>query len=189
MAEIKTETKRNLDDMIFIIRNQRVMIDRDLAKLYGVPTYRLNEAVKRHINRFPLDFMFRITKQELDELIADCDEFASLKHSSSYPFAFTEHGVAMLASVLNTDKAIEINIEIIRAFVRLRKYVNALNEGNNIDELKKMLLLHIENCDRKFSDHESTIKDIINALNGLLKIESKESRQIGFTDNPSEREA
>ena len=134
MAEIETETKRNLDDMIFIIRNQRVMIDRDLAKLYGVPTYRLNEAVKRHINRFPLDFMFRITKQELDELIAICDEFASLKHSSSYPFAFTEHGVAMLASVLNTDKAIEINIEIIRAFVRLRKYVNALNEGNNIDD-------------------------------------------------------
>ena len=95
----------------------------------------------------------------------------------------------MLASVLNTDKAIEINIEIIRAFVRLRKYVNALNEGNNIDELKKMLLLHIENCDRKFSDHESTIKDIINALNGLLKIESKKSRQIGLTVKHSEREA
>ena len=103
----KKSTSRSLKDMIFIIRNQRVMIDRDLAKLYEVPTYRLNEAVKRHINRFPLDFMFRITKEELDELIANCDEFEMLKHSSSYPFAFTEHGVAILASVLNSLLKVE----------------------------------------------------------------------------------
>ena len=121
MAEEKKKN-RSLNDMIFIIRDQRVMIDRDLARLYEVPTFRLNEAVKRHKSRFPLDFMFRITKEELDELIAKCDEFIPLRHSSSFPYAFTEHGVAMLASVLNTDKA-------------------------------------------------------------------KESRQIGFTDKPSEREA
>ena len=182
MAEIETETKRNFDDMIFIIRNQRVMIDRDLAKLYEVPTYRLNEAVKRHSNRFPLDFMFKLTKQELDELIANCDEFTPLKHSSSYPYAFTEHGVAMLASVLNTDKAIEINIEIIRAFVRLRKYVNSLGKEQNLEKLQKMLLLHIENCDNKFSEHEESIRGIINALNGLLGKEPHESRKIGFSD-------
>ena len=182
MAKDEIQKVRSLDDMIFIIRDQRVMIDRDLAKLYEVPTFRLNEAVKRHKDRFPLDFMFKLTKQEVDELIANCDEFAPLKHSSSYPYAFTEHGVAMLASVLNSERAIEINIEIIRTFVRLRKYVSTLNEGQNIDELKKMLLLHIENCDTKFSEHESAIQDIIHALNGLLKIENHESRKIGFTD-------
>ena len=177
----KKSTSRSLKDMIFIIRNQRVMIDRDLAKLYEVPTYRLNEAVKRHINRFPLDFMFRITKEELDELIAKCDEFVMLKHSSSYPFAFTEHGVAMLASVLNSDKAIEINIEIIRAFVSMRKYVTDLNSNQNISELRKMLLLHIENCDNKFSEQENSIRDVIQALNSLLKVEGSEPRKIGFS--------
>ena len=100
---------RLLDDMIFIIRGQRVMIDRDLARLYEVPTFRLNEAVKRHKARFPLDFMFRITKEELDELIAICDEFAPLKHSSSYPYAFTEHEKSIrdiihaLNGLLNSD--------------------------------------------------------------------------------------
>ena len=110
MAE-EEKKNRSLNDMIFIIRDQRVMIDRDLARLYEVPTFRLNEAVKRHKSRFPLDFMFRITKEELDELIAKCDEFIPLRHSSSFPYAFTEHGVAMLASVLNSERAIEINIE------------------------------------------------------------------------------
>ena len=94
-------TNRSLDDMIFTIRGQKVMLDRDLAMLYKVPTYRLNEAVKRHKNRFPEDFMFQINIDELNELIANCDRFKTLKHSSSYPYAFTEHGVAMLASILN----------------------------------------------------------------------------------------
>lgn len=186
MAESEMQKIRSLDDMILIIRDQRVMIDRDLAKLYEVPTFRLNEAVKRHKERFPLDFMFKLTKQEVDELIANCDEFAPLKHSSSYPYAFTEHGVAMLASVLNSDRAIEINIEIIRAFVRLRKYVNALNEEQDIDELKKMLLLHIENCDTKFSEHENSIQNIIHVLNGLMKVENHETRKIGFTAETEE---
>ena len=180
MAKNEDGNSRSLDDMIFVIRGQRVMIDRDLAKLYEVPTYRLNEAVKRNSNRFPLDFMFRLTKQELYELIANCDEFAALKHSSSYPLAFTEHGVAMLASVLSSDRAIEINIEIIRAFVRLRKYVTAQNDAQHIEELKKMLLLHIENCGTKFTEHENTIKDIIHALNSLMKVENTEARKIGF---------
>lgn len=188
MTEEKKK-KRSLNDMIFIIRDQRIMIDRDLARLYEVPTFRLNEAVKRHKSRFPLDFMFRITKEELDELIAKCDEFIPLRHSSSFPYAFTEHGVAMLASVLNSERAIEINIEIIRAFVRLRKYVNSMDKAQNIAELKKMLLLHIENCDTKFSEHEKSIRDIIHALNSLLEAESSAPRKIGFTDKPSEREA
>ena len=145
----KTSQSRSLDNMIFMIRGQRVMLDRDLATLYEVPTYRLNEAVKRHINRFPDDFMFQLTREELMEVIANCDILKNLKFSRTNPYAFTEHGVAMLASVLNSEKAVEINIEIIRAFVRLRKYVDSKN-FQNIDELRKMLLLHIENCDIKF---------------------------------------
>ena len=174
--EIKTTS--SLDHMIFTIRGQKVMLDRDLAQLYEVPTYRLNEAVKRHNNRFPEDFMFQININELNELIANCDRFKTLKHSSSYPYAFTEHGVAMLASILNSEKAININIEIIRAFVRLRNYVSS-DQFQNVEELKKMLLLHIDKCDFKFSEHELAIKDIIHALNNLIET-PKSNRKIGF---------
>ena len=84
------------------------MIDRDLAELYGVETKRLNEAVKRNKKRFPVDFMFQLTDEEQNELVANCDRFEKLKHSTSNSYAFTEHGVTMLASVLNSERAIEI---------------------------------------------------------------------------------
>ena len=86
-------TISTIEQQIFIIRGKRVMIDRDLAKLYEVPTKRLNEAVKRNIKRFPIDFMFQINKTEFSELVANCDRFKTLKHSSSTPYAFTEYGV------------------------------------------------------------------------------------------------
>ncbi|MFH1195444.1 MAG: ORF6N domain-containing protein [bacterium] len=105
---------------IFSFRNQRVMIDYDLAQLYGVTTKRLNEQVKRNIDRFPQDFMFKINKKEKDELVANCDHFGMLKFSSSLPYAFTEHGTIMLASVLNSDIAVKASIQIVRAFVKLR---------------------------------------------------------------------
>lgn len=115
----KTSQSRSLDNMIFMIRGQRVMLDRDLATLYEVPTYRLNEAVKRHINRLPDDFMFQLTKEELIELIANCDRFNTLKHSSSFPYAFTEHGVAMLASVLKFSEHKMVIKDIVSALNRL----------------------------------------------------------------------
>ena len=115
----KTTQSRSLDNMIFMIRGQRVMLDRDLATLYEVPTYRLNEAVKRHINRFPDDFMFQLTKEELTELIANCDRFNTLKHSSSFPYAFMEHGVAMLASVLKFSEHKMAIKDIVSALNRL----------------------------------------------------------------------
>lgn len=91
-----------IEDRIFTIRGQKVMIDRDLAELYEVPTSRLNEAVKMNIKRFPKDFMFKLSKDELLELITNCDRFQSLKHSSNLPYVFTEQGVSMLSSVFNT---------------------------------------------------------------------------------------
>ena len=108
-------------EKIFEIRKQKVMIDADLAKLYSVQTKRLNEAVKRNIQRFPEDLMFQLSTKERDELVANCDRFTNLKHSSSLPHAFTETGVAMLSSVLNSETAIQINLQIIRAFIRLRR--------------------------------------------------------------------
>lgn len=97
-----------LQQKIFTIRNKRVMVDRDLAELYGIETKKLNQSVKRNIKRFPADFMFQLTNEEQNELVTNCDRLRSMKHSSSNAYVFTEHGVTMLASVLNSDKAIEI---------------------------------------------------------------------------------
>lgn len=106
---------------IFVIRGKTVMLERDLAELYGVKTKRLNEQVKRNIKRFQDDFMFQLTKNEKEELVAICDQFNSLKHSTVLPHAFTQEGIAMLSSVLNSDRAIQVNIQIMRAFVQLRR--------------------------------------------------------------------
>ncbi len=169
-----------IENRIFTIRGQKVMIDRDLAQLYGVQTFRLNEAVKRNIKRFPDDFMFKLTNNELKELIANCDRFKTLKHSSNPPYAFTEHGVAMLSSVLNSDKAIAINVEIIRTFVRLRQYaVLQTAKEQDLIELKKMLMLHIENTDKKFAEHDETIRQIISVLNNLID-KPRKTKKIGF---------
>ena len=112
-----------IESKILTLRNQQVMIDRDLAELYGVETKVLNQAVKRNINRFPADFMFALEKTEKDELVTNCDRFNSLKHSSTMPYAFTEQGVAMLSSVLKSDVAVDVNIHIMRAFVAMRHFL------------------------------------------------------------------
>lgn len=169
-----------IENRIFTIRGQKVMLDRDLAELYEVKTMVLNQAVKRNIKRFPDDFMFKLTKEELAELITNCDRLQNLKHSSSAPYAFTEQGVSMLSSVLKSDKAISINIEIVRAFVRLRQFaIQQTSKTQEIAELRKMLMLHIENSDRKFSEHDRTIGQIINALNNLIE-KPRKTTQIGF---------
>ena len=120
---MSTEISQIIENKIFLIRGQRVMIDRDLAELYGVETKRLNEAVKRNKKRFPVDFMFQLTDEEQNELVANCDHLSKLKYSTTNAYAFTEHGVTMLASILNSERAIEINVQIVRAFIKLRQYV------------------------------------------------------------------
>ena len=144
MKELTTQTI--IENRIFTIRGQKVMIDRDLAELYGVQTKRLNEAVKRNIKRFPEDFMFKLNNDEFQELVANCDRFKTLKHSINPPYAFTEQGVSMLSSVLNSEKAIAINVEIIRTFVKLRQFaISQINTNKELEELHKILMLHIEN--------------------------------------------
>ena len=153
------------------------MIDRDLAELYEVKTYRLNESVKRNIKRFPPEFMFQLNDNEKNELIAICDRFKTLIHSTSNPYAFTEHGVLMLSSILNSEKAIQINIQIIKVFNKLRQI--ALEPVQEIGELKKLLLLYMEVNDHKQQEQDNKISDIIIALNNLLET-PQEKKQIGF---------
>jgi len=131
-----------IQNRIYAIRGKRVMLDSDLAYLYEVEAKRLNEAVKRNQRRFPNDFMFQLTKDEIDEVVAICDHLERLKYRPTLPYAFTEQGVAMLASVLNSQKAIDVNIQIMRAFIQLRNY--ALSEETITEQiavLRKLLML------------------------------------------------
>jgi len=169
-----------IQNRIYTIRGKRVMLDSDLAELYEVEAKRLNEAVKRNLRRFPDDFMFRLTKDELSEVVAICDHLQKLKYRPTMPYAFTEQGVAMLATVLNSQKAIDVNIQIMRVFIQLRSYAlsnETLNE--QILELRKLLMLHIENNDYKLSEHDNAIKRIVQALNNLIEHPPK-TKTIGF---------
>jgi hypothetical protein len=114
-------SNQEIENRIFTIRGHQVMIDRDLAELYGVETKVLNQAVKRNVIRFPKEFRFQIDNLEKDKLVTNCDRFRNLKHSSSNPFAFTEQGVAMLSAVLRSEIAVKVSIQIIQAFVSMRK--------------------------------------------------------------------
>lgn len=121
-----------------MIRGKKVMLDRDLAQLYEVTTKRLNEQVKRNMKRFPEDFMLQLTRAEKAELVAICDRFNPLKHSTVLPYAFTEQGIAMLSGVLHSDRAIMVNIQIMRAFIQLKRML-LTNAGlrRKIEEMEK----------------------------------------------------
>jgi hypothetical protein len=160
---------------ILIIRNMRVMIDRDLAELYGVTTKRLNEAVKRNITRFPVDFMFHLVKSEKEELVANCDHLKKLKFSPYLPFAFTEHGAVMLASVLNSELAIHMNIQIVRIFIKVREMML----------LHKDLLIEMQKINSKLTDHDDKIVLIFEYLKQfeqtkIQELEQQNRPKIGF---------
>jgi hypothetical protein len=169
-----------IQTMIYEIRGQKVMLDNDLAALYEVETFNLNKAVKRNIERFPVDFMFQLTKNEWENLTFQ-NGISSKQHGGRrfMPYAFTEQGVAMLASVLNSKKAVIVNINIMRAFVKLRRYVLSQNKDEQITELRKLLMVYIENTDYKLSKQDKTIKQIIIALNNLIEKPPK-TKKIGF---------
>ena len=145
-----------LEYRIFKIRNQQVMVDRDIAELYQVEVKRLNEQVKRNLERFPLQFRFQLNKEETLKLVANCDRLKILKHSSSNPYVFTEQGVAMLSAVLRSKTAIQTSIEIMSAFIELRKEIPKLGTLHNRVAL---LELKIKESDFKFDK-------VFNALEG-----------------------
>jgi len=173
-----------IQNLIYEIRGQKVMLDSDLAELYGVELKVMNQAVKRNTNRFPCDFMFQLKQDEWDILRS---QIVTAKKDLSkvrfLPYVFTEHGVLMLSNVLNSNNAISMSIQIIRVFNQLRK--TALKKASKdirISELYKLLMLHIENSDNKFSEHDEAIRQIIVVLNNLVE-KPKNSKTIGFTTN------
>jgi hypothetical protein len=157
---------------IIVLRDKKVMIDRDLAELYGVTTKRLNEQVKRNLKRFPNDFMFQITTHEKEEIIVQFEHLKGLKFSAVLPYVFTEHGAVMLASVLNSEKAIEVNIQIVRVFTQIRRMLSDNTE----------LRLEIEKIKKKLDNHNKNIELVFQYLDEL--IEKKENnmprKQIGY---------
>lgn len=160
----------NIESRIFLIRGQKVMIDRDLAELYGVETKNLNRQVKRNIHRFPEEFMFQLTIEERDQLVTICHQFKTMKHSSSHPYAFTEHGVAMLASVLKSDRAVKISINIIKAFVKLREMLSTSKE----------LAYKFAELEQKIERHDEEIKAIFDAIRQLMAPPEPKEKKIGF---------
>jgi len=157
----------SIESKILLLREKKVMLDRDLAELYGVKPIRLREQVKRNKKRFPGDFMFQLNKQETKELIANCDRFKIIKHSSFNPYVFTEQGVAMLSSVLNSERAIIVNIQIMRAFTRLREIIMS----------HKDLQRKIEDMEKKY---DQQFKVVFEAIKQLLIPPKKPKRRIGF---------
>jgi hypothetical protein len=133
--------QNNIENRIFTIRGCQVMIDRDLSELYNVETKRINEQVKRNNERFPFEFCFQLSVNEKIELVANCDRFEALKHSTSLPYVFTEQGVAMLSAVLKSETAVKISIQIMNAFVGMRKVLNQ-NAGlfQRLDKIETKLL-------------------------------------------------
>lgn len=152
---------------IYIFRNKKVMLDRDLAELYGVKTMVLNQAVKRNIKRFPADFMFQLNKNEMKSLISQIVISKGRGGTRTLSYVFTEQGVAMLASVLNSDRAINVNIQIIRTFVKIRELL-ATNEA---------LQRKVMEMEKKY---DGKIKDIMDTLGFLLAEEIKPKKEIGF---------
>lgn len=167
-----------IKNRILIIRSHRVILDTDLALLYDVTTKRLNEQVKRNHERFPGDFMFQLSSEEKQEVVANCDHLKNLKFSRTNPYAFTEHGAIMAASVLNSPQAIEASILIVRTFVKIRQMIASHKELNT-------KILQVE---RKLQDHDGAIRSLILTIDELMEEKvSKKIRQIGFSQSSPDK--
>ena len=166
---------KEISSKIYFIRNEKVLLDRDLAELYGVETRVLKQAVRRNLERFPSDFMFKLSEAEFQNwrsqfVISNSDRMG-LRHS---PFAFTEQGVAMLSSVLQSKEAIKVNIAIMRAFVQMRKFLQSTDKlAQKLNELEK-------ETKKKFSEQQEQIQLIFEAIKQLMIENEKPKRKIGF---------
>jgi phage regulator Rha-like protein len=163
-----TKRIKNIEKLIYIIRDNKVMLDSDLAELYGVETRVLKQAVRRNKKRFPDDFIFELTREEIMR-ISQIVTSSKIKYSKSV-HAFTEQGVAMLSSVLNSERAIEVNIEIMRAFVRVREMLGAQRE----------LASKLKELENSIQDHDEQIQTIFEAIRQLMTPSEKPKKKIGF---------
>ncbi len=176
-----------IESRIVVLRGLRLMIDADLAVLYGVSTKRLNEQVKRNADRFPGDFMFKLTPDEKAEVVANCDHLAKLKFSKVLPFAFTEHGAIQAANVLASSQAVEMGIFVVRAFVRKRELTSVHADlAKRLSELEQktegLALTH----DTFSRNTRNQLKQLIEAVNQLMAPPDPPKRPIGFV-NPEDQ--
>ena len=166
-------SEQTIIDRVYNIRGQKIMLDKDLAEIYGVQTFRLNESVKRNHSRFPSDFMVQLNQGEFESLISQ-NAISNNKGrggTRKLPFAFTEQGVAMLSSVLNSETAIQVNIQIIRVFTKMKQLL--------LDN--KELFLKIEKIERKLTEHNKDLQNIFTILKKLLQAPEPAKRNpIGF---------
>jgi hypothetical protein len=207
----KTDEIDRLQGLIYEVCGHKVMLDSDLAGLYEVPVKTLNRAVKRNIGRFPPDFMFQLTESEweilrcqIGTLSLRCQigtsslrsqiettnlrsqivtlESSHGKHRKYMPYVFTEHGVLMLSSVLNSQRAIEMNVLIMRAFVQMRQFLQRqVSTHDEVRELKRILLLYMDKTDARLDAHDDRINQIIHVLNNLIE-NPKPAKRIGFSN-------
>ncbi len=147
-------SQKQIENQIFTLRGLQIMIDRDLAEMYQVETKVLNQAVKRNMGRFPMEFRFQLSDNEKNELVTNCDRFEVLKHSSTNPYAFTEQGVAMLSAVLRSETAIKVSVQIMQAFVEMRKLI-ANHSG---------LLQRMEGIEKKQLQTDQKFEQVFKAL-------------------------
>jgi len=168
-----------IEPKILTIRGHKVLLDNDLAALYGVATKRLNEQVKRNHARFPPAFMFALTPEEKAEVVANCDHLSKLKFSPKLPNVFTEHGVVMAASILNTPRAVEVNIFVVQVFVKLRQFAMKHQE----------ILKKLADLERKVGANDEAIQHILLALRQLMTppVQSSPKRRIGFLVDSEEK--
>jgi hypothetical protein len=163
-----------IESAIMEIRGQKVMLDCDLAAVYGVTTKALNQAVKRNADRFPSGFMFELTVEERNELVTNCDRLARLKHSSSMPHAFTEHGAVMLAAVLKSKRAVEVSVFVVKAFIHMRRILASHHQ----------LALKLAELESRLAAHDESLKVVFDAIRLLMQKPKPESeppkRKIGF---------
>lgn len=158
---------QRVEGLILLIRGRRVMLDADLARLYGVTTMALNQQVRRNRNRFPEDFMFTLTAEEKAEVVTNCVHLRALKFSPHLPNAFTEHGALMLASVLNSPAAVQASVQVVRAFVRLREILTE----------NKDLARRLDALERKY---DSNFRTVFAAIRELMDMPVEPTRRIGF---------
>src|ERR1700731_3953664 len=167
----KTSLAVSVESRILVLREQKVILDSDLAELYGVPVKRLNEQVKRNQERFPADFMFRLSMEESDSLRSQIATSKPGRGGRRYsPFAFTEHGAIMAATVFNSERAVEMSVFVVRAFVRLREMLST----------NRQVAAKLAELERRLKGHDTVIEDLIEAIQEMMSPEPAKEGPIGF---------
>jgi hypothetical protein len=182
-------TLPRIESRILVVRSHKVLIDTDLALLYGVPTKALNQAIKRNAERFPADFMFQLTAAEKAEVVTNCDHLQQLKFSKSLPYAFTEYGAIQAANVLNSARAVEMGLYVVRAFVRLKEastsHADLAKRLAELEEKTEVLTMEHDTFSR---NTKAQLRQVFDALRELMTPPDPPKRTIGFVE-PQEKKS